>query len=1228
MKRPQRGKRVDDGQQLSFFDPGGDLPGLHAEAERLSHAAGLEDGHQRTQKAIAALEAEREGVLRDRGGADGIIDRFQMSIDTREGTVVHEDRGAAGEALKALLLAAEPGDLSLGRFAELAMGATLTHEGDGRFWAPYLQGGRRWTRGEDWRGQLSPQTSGRQIVAQFERVLANIGREMAAIERSLTRQRTEAANFAAQLADTTPVDRNRLEEVAGAIHKIVASDGLFGRQAEEEHRDRTEHGTHSEPIRVGAPEVVDTQEAIGIRPDEEGRRTGRTREPDRPRRGGLLRDGAEADAGKSGGKGRDERGILLKRGVGDGHGDRQLLAEQTAQRRERARRNYQITDADEIGAGTAKAKVAANIAAIRILKQLQDEQRDPTDAERQSLVKYVGWGAFAQAIFDTNRYARNAEVWRNERQALTDLITADEWEAARASTLNAHYTSVPVIRGMWRALDHLGFTGGRVLEPASGIGHFLGLTPEHLRDEISWTAAELDPLTGGIAKALYPGADIRVQGFETLNWPDGFFDLAISNVPFGDFAPRDPRYRRPLSIHDYFFVRSLDKVRPGGVVAFITSRYSLDKENDQARQEIAKRGHFLGAIRLPGGKDGAFAANAGTEVTTDIIFLKRRAEGDAASDDRWLGLTEIETPDGPTRINRYFADHPEMMLGELRLQGTMHAKAEPVLIGSVDNLDERIASAARHMQGNAFTPRGAARSEAVLPAVDTATDGIREGAFYVRENQIFRKVAGVGEPQSLSRTEAEKLRALIGIRDLVVELLRSQAAGDDQDRGELRDQLNTHYDAFYRRWGAINKCVSKVTERLRADGTAVVLRRFPNFAVFRDDPDAFKVAAIETYDEQKDEAVKAAIFSHDIVQPLVEPTILTPADALAVSLDKTGGVDIDLIAANLERMPAEAIAALGGRIDAIEALGDRIWLDPAGDVWRTAEDYLSGDVVGKLADARAAAEIDLRYERNVAALQAVQPTPLTRVDIKVLFGAPWVPVENYHAFFAEVLNAPLDEGSLTLNAITKKWLITKQGVPESVQAQHGTDRCTAMDVFAAAINNTEIRVMDPGPDNTVIYNPKASEEANAKVAAVRNLFTGAEDMGVDAWVWQDDRRAEQLETLYNAKFNRLVPTKFDGEHLSLPGVARYLSGGNGHIEPFNLRSHQTNAIWRGVSRGNMLIDHCVGAGKTFTMIAAGMEQRRLGLDPAADVCSAQPHVGAVQPRVPATLPQCQDPGGR
>jgi hypothetical protein len=808
-------------------------------------------------------------------------------------------------------------------------------------------------------------------------------------------------------------------------------------------------------------------------------------------------------------------------------------------------------------------------------------------------VRYTGWGAFAQALFNLESSNSTAQTWAAERAELQDLLTTAEWESARASTINAHYTSYEVITGIWQAIQHLGFEGGRALEPAAGVGHFIGLVPNNLKPRTAWSAVELDSLSGRITRALYPGADVRIEGFENAKWPDGYFDLAISNVPFGDYGVADRKYRH-LSIHDYFFVKALDKVRPGGIVAFITSHFTLDKKAEGPRREIAKRADFLGAIRLPGGRDGAFAANAGTEVTTDIVFLQKRDSSQSPNDTRWLSLKTIETPDGPIEINEYFADNPHMMLGEMRLEKKMFATPSPVLINTrpgdadlaiPDDLGFRIALAAQSLPKNVYRPPNKLIALPQRPMVDAS--GQKEDAFFVEGGKLYQRKEGVAIEPDFSAIDRAKVTELVAMRDIVNELLKPPAAGSSQARDELRRRLEATYDRFVKRHGPINKTVLTTSSRLRKDGTPITLRRMPNFSKFREDPDAFKVAVIEYYEETTGFFAKGPIFTHDIVRTPETPRIAEPSDALAVSLNQTGRIDLELIASLLE-MDEE---------DARDALGDRIWLDPAGDVWRTAADYLSGDVVLKLEDARIAARDDGSYARNVAALEAVQPAPLTRVDIRILFGAPWVPADVYKTFLAETLSIKAD--GLTLGAVSKKWQFTqKPEIPASAEAQYATSRSSAKDVIEAAINNAEIRIFDanPDPNGSPIYNAAASEESNVKVAALREAFSGSPETGVEGWIWQDEDRARRLEELYNAKFNRLVPTVYDGAHQTMPGLARYIgTGPDRSLKPFKLNVHQLNAIWRIVSSGNTLIDHAVGAGKTFTMIGAGQEQKRLGL---------------------------------
>lgn len=850
------------------------------------------------------------------------------------------------------------------------------------------------------------------------------------------------------------------------------------------------------------------------------------------------------------------------------------VAEVETVREERTARNYRITADDAIGQGGPKAKVRANIEAIRTLKTIEEEKREATDDEKRVLVRYVGWGAFAQDVF-----AEHKAEWSAERAALKDALTADEYKAARASTLNAHYTSEAVIRGAWKAVEHLGFAKGRALEPSAGVGHFIGLQPGPLADRTTWSAVELDSITGRIAKTLYAASDVNVMGFEKFDRPDDFYDLAISNVPFGSYSLRDTRYPGGHLIHDYFFIKSLDKVRPGGVVAFITSSGTMDKAGDRARREIDARAELLGAIRLPGGKKGAFAGNAGTEVTTDIIFLRKRIPG-AASElgQAWNKLATIETPDGAAEINEYFVAHPEMMLGEMRLTGTMYVAREPVLIGDSTDLEARISAAAeRGLPAKVVTD---AQTRAfVEPETITAGSEVKAGAFFVEGGKVFRKLNGVGVEQPLSAADRARVTALVDLRSTLNQLL---ARPDDPL--PLRAALNRQYDRFVKKHGPIGRVITTITRRTNRAGEAVVIRRLPNFNAFRDDPDAFKVLALEHYDEASDRATKAAIFTEDVFGPSPEPQIRSGADAIAVSLDRYGRILPAAIGEMLGKTPKDAMAELG----------DSVFLDPNGDVWRTRDDYLSGDVVTKLEEARAAAKTDRAYAANVAALEKVQPAPLTRSDITAKMGAPWVPAGDYEAFIASELGG--QRVSLSRNRLTHTWVVSRHPqFSREAQATYGTDRVSVEATLTAALNNQQMRVTYKDADGKEILDHEATEQARIKVQAIRDAFSGDPEQGIEGWVWKDDERAARLEEIYNRTFNRYVPQKIDGSHLTFPGLAKSIARGNGDVIPFALRPHQKDAVWRVIQRGNTLLDHVVGAGKTFTMIAAGMEQKRLGL---------------------------------
>lgn len=842
--------------------------------------------------------------------------------------------------------------------------------------------------------------------------------------------------------------------------------------------------------------------------------------------------------------------------------------------------NYQITDDDHIGEGGPKAKVAANLEALRLLKQLEAENRKATPSEQAVLVRYVGWGAFAQDMFQDAK-----PEWAKERQELKTLLTSEEYESARASVLNAHYTSAPVIRGMWTALMELGFVrGGRALEPASGVGHFLGLAPPVMRANLKWTTTELDKVTGAIARQLYQRADVNVQGFETLNRPNGFYDLAISNVPFGSFNIRDTRYKSDYLIHDYFFIRALDLVRPGGIVAFITSSGTMDKANDSARAEIMKRGDLIGAIRLPGGRKGAFAGNAGTDVTTDIIFLRRKGEKLAPLGIAWQNLKEIQTPDGPTKINEYFADHPEMMLGQMRLIGTMYRDKSPVLEGDATDIEQKIADAAKLMPENVYVETDSkpiAETKAIDPE---ASAKIKEGAFYLDGEKVMRKVLGVGTDPGLSKVDAEKVKALVAMRDKVAQLLdvNRNRSHDDAARGHL----NKLYDAFVKKFGPINKETVTTTTRLNKAGEPIVIRRLPNMSAFRADPDAYKVAAIENYDAEKGTATKAALFKGEVVSDSPSAEIKNTIDGIGWSLNAFGQLNLTAIGDRLGLTKQQVI----------EELGDRIFLNPNGDRWEPAEQYLAGDVVEKLDEARAAAEADKSYERNVNALREVQPTPLTQEEITVPFGGAWVPGSVYEQYLEEVIGTT-GKAKVALNPVTKQYSLAGVNFSISAQTQFGTNKVGVADIVSFAFQMKSPRVTEwiETPDGKKeVVNEEATREAQVKTQLVRKLFEGNAEEGIEGWVWGDPDRAELLAKLYNRKFNRLVPQKFDGSHLTFPGLATKITDGSGNVIPFALRDHQKAAVWRAIQNGNTLLDHVVGAGKTFTMIAAAMEMKRLG----------------------------------
>ncbi len=835
--------------------------------------------------------------------------------------------------------------------------------------------------------------------------------------------------------------------------------------------------------------------------------------------------------------------------------------------------DYRITAADQLGVGGAKQKYRDNVAAIRLLKQLEAEGRQATPAEQAILVKYVGWGGLPKVFdpYETYSYNKNAQ-WKDEYYELRDLLTDEEYTAARGSTTNAHYTAPGVISAMWQGLHRLGFTGGRVLEPAAGVGHFFGLMPSELAANSHRIATELDSLTGRIARQLYPNADVRVTGFENSNLPNNFIDLAISNVPFGNYGIHDPEFKRERkfltrSIHNYFFAKALDKVKPGGVVAFVTSRFTLDSKDAQVREYLAGKADLVGAIRLP---NTAFKENAMTDVTTDIIFLRKRAEGDPATDTGWVDTVETTDDNGKSyRLNEYFRRNPAMLLGKMEVSGNMYRDSAD-LVPDGRNLTDALAEAMNTLPADLLKP------PVVTPSADTisqpppfyerrhsnAVPRIREGSYFVgADNRVYRRQNGfdVGvEPGTKSaQTTAkhvERVRRLTAVRAAARDLLDLNLAGaSDAELETGQASLNAVYDAFTTQFGPIHLPV--------------------NSKAIADDPDLPVMLALERYDRTTKTAQKAAIFRERVIGRTERPTHASSAkDALLISLNEYG----ELNWARMEELTGQP------QDDLAAELGDILYLNPEGS-WETAETYLSGNIRQKLAAAEAAAAIEPLYQRNVAALRNKLPRELAPTEIWANLGAGWIPDTVVQQFVSGLLRSRgikvqyIEElAQWTVEA--DKWI--KDGYDNN-NGEWATARASVLELIEAALNARTITIYDTVKDadgnRKSVINQDETLAARAMQGKIKDRFA--------QWVWEDEPRAAELAAIYNEQFNALAPQQFDGSHLSLPGTAADIS----------LRSHQKNAIWRILQGGNTLLAHQVGAGKTFTMIAAGMELRRLGL---------------------------------
>ncbi|MDQ6911278.1 MAG: DEAD/DEAH box helicase family protein [Verrucomicrobiota bacterium] len=808
-------------------------------------------------------------------------------------------------------------------------------------------------------------------------------------------------------------------------------------------------------------------------------------------------------------------------------------------------RNYRIRAEDRLGDGSLKQKFRDNIAAIELVRRLDAESRNATDDEKCVLVKYVGWGGIPQVF--ANQAPR---AWISESEHLAKLLTRDEFEAARASTLNAHYTSPTLITAIYDAVQRFGFDHGHVLEPALGTGHFFGLMPSDMQAGSQLTGVEIDPLTASIARKLYPDADIRSQGFEAATLPNESFDLAISNIPFGDYKLHDPEFNdRNFLVHDYFFAKGITKVRPGGLLVFITSRGTLDKLNSDLRDHLQEQVDFLGAVRLP---NDTFKRNANTEVTTDIVFLRKLEAGETPGGQAWLNLAKYLNPDGIAfRINEYFATHPHMMIGQMRTAGTMYRSNEPTLVPDGRELGEALREAITFLPRDIYRhTQLAIKSDTTHPII--ASDDVKENAFTLHDGAIaIRTGSTLTIVANLPEETARRIRGLITVRTAVREVLRTQLADSNEEKiVDARRQFNSVYDHFVSRFGAINESANR--------------------RAFRGDPDLPLLYSLEDYDNDTKRATKAAIFRERTIQQAQPRRIAESAqDALILTLNDVGKVDLAHMETLLSRAPNEFLSELKGLI----------YRNPATQDWETDDQYLSGDVRTKLRHVRAVAAVDPSYHENVGALETVQPEDLTASEIDARLGAVWIPAADIEAFARSLLGA---EGiTVSHAAALGTWFVrgdfNARGTVANT-AEWGTMRYSGLELIQDALNLKTPTVYDRDRQkNTVIINAQETEGARDKLEKIKERFK--------SWIWEDDDRRERLCRNYNDEFNSVRLRVFNGSHLTLPSSSQQIT----------LHTHQKNAVWRIVQSDNTLLAHVVGAGKTYTMVAAGIELKRLGL---------------------------------
>ena len=814
--------------------------------------------------------------------------------------------------------------------------------------------------------------------------------------------------------------------------------------------------------------------------------------------------------------------------------------------------NFRITD-DNLGLGGAKAKFRANMAAINLLKELEFEGLQASPEQQEILSRYVGWGGLADA-FDENK-----PNWADEFAELYATLSPEEYAAARASTLNAHYTSPTVIRAIYDAVENMGFQTGNILEPSMGVGNFFGMLPEEMRNSRLY-GVELDSISGRIARQLYPQANITIGGFETTERKD-FFDLAIGNVPFGQYKVNDPAHNKlGFNIHNYFFAKALDQVRPGGIVAFVTSRYTLDAQNPNVRKYLAQRAELLGAIRLP---NTAFKANAGTEVVSDILFLQKR-ERALDLEPEWVHLGQ--TKDG-FAINSYFLEHPELVMGKNSSESTAHGIDYTVELLEDVSLAQQLHEAVQHIHGSYLEAElpdlgdGDSIQDTIPadPDVKNYSYALVDGEVYFRENSVMVR-------PELSNVAKERVKGMIGLRDCVRALIELQMdyLTPDADIREKQADLNSLYDGFSKKYGLINSKGNRMA--------------------FSDDSSYYLLCSLEVLDEDNEFLRKADMFTkRTIRQARAVTSVDTASEALAVSIAEHACVDMDYMSQLSGKSAADLAAELRGVIFQVPDFSEN-----SIPHYVTADEYLSGNVRKKLAQARQAAQKDAVFQDNVAALEKAQPKDLDASEIDVRLGATWIDKKYIQEFMEELLQPPIylrQSIQVNYSSYTAEWNITgKKNISfrdVNANTTYGTSRINAYQILQESLNLRDVRVYDTVIDENKnecrVLNQKETTLAQQKQQAIKDAFR--------EWIWKDPQRRQTLVQLYNERYNSDRPREYDGSHINFGGMSPEIT----------LREHQRNAIAHILYGGNTLLAHEVGSGKTFEMVAAAMESRRLGL---------------------------------